>query len=574
MAGLKKKTPTKSGSPNIVLVIFLVFFFLVSIGLGIWGYYGYAGQADLLRAKKSESDAKNAEKTGRRFYTMQWDELRLALGEKLNEKETQRLETERAEFEKEGGGIFSGEADKDAARTLLDNHRKILGLADNGKDFARDYPKELKVAQDEAKDWKAKAEQAIKKQQRLEELTDRLTKQQDAFHAAANKRIADDNAKQIAIVSSNLDNFKKATENTKKAEADLAEKANELNDFKGEHEKIVKSLQRQIAVLNQDLKELRAAGTGPGGAPGGGGTSGQYFPLVLDISPGKPLWDHPLGKVTKVELDLRQVTINLGSSHGVKPELTFNIFGANSSGRAEGWLKGSIEVIKVEGPSTSLCRITSLYDAEGHEILLNLQTRNRFQREAQAPIREGDLLFNLFWGTRVAVAGYVSITGDATDNPADQVRQMDDFMHLLKRNGIQVDAYVDLRDGKVVGRMTPKTRYLIRGDDFRASGAEKPKVDEEKKDEKEPAKDGAVNSDRNDTINKSNLMLRNDAKERGLMVISAENFATVIGYRKARSANSAEASGFRPAFPYAAAPQAGVLVLPADRPREDMEKKN
>ena len=45
MAGLK--TPSKkkrdSSKPSTVLIVFLVFFVLVSIGLGVWGYYGYAG---------------------------------------------------------------------------------------------------------------------------------------------------------------------------------------------------------------------------------------------------------------------------------------------------------------------------------------------------------------------------------------------------------------------------------------------------------------------------------------------------------------------------------------------------
>ena len=45
MAGLKTlpKKKRDSSKPSPVLVIFLVFFILLSIGLGIWGYYGYAG---------------------------------------------------------------------------------------------------------------------------------------------------------------------------------------------------------------------------------------------------------------------------------------------------------------------------------------------------------------------------------------------------------------------------------------------------------------------------------------------------------------------------------------------------
>ena len=51
-----------------------------------------------------------------------------------------------------------------------------------------------------------------------------------------------------------------------------------------------------------------------------------------------------------------------------------------------------------------MARITSLYDADGREIALNDVSRVRVLRETEAPIREGDLLFNLFWGAPVAVA--------------------------------------------------------------------------------------------------------------------------------------------------------------------------
>jgi hypothetical protein len=141
---------------------------------------------------------------------------------------------------------------------------------------------------------------------------------------------------------------------------------------------------------------------------------------------------------------------------------------------------------------------------------MNLQTRGRILRESEAPIREGDLLFNLFWGARVAVAGYVSITGEPSDSPAEQNRQMEDFMHLLRNNGVQVDAYVDLRDGQIRGNITAKTRYLIRGAPLRvAADAKAPAAkapDDDK--EKEPAKEAAPNTDRNDLINKSSRTRR------------------------------------------------------------------
>ena len=53
MAGLKKPKKKDTTNPSTVLIIFLVFFVLLSIGLGVWGYYGYAGQTKLAEDTKS-----------------------------------------------------------------------------------------------------------------------------------------------------------------------------------------------------------------------------------------------------------------------------------------------------------------------------------------------------------------------------------------------------------------------------------------------------------------------------------------------------------------------------------------
>jgi hypothetical protein len=149
------------------------------------------------------------------------------------------------------------------------------------------------------------------------------------------------------------------------------------------------------------------------------------------------------------------------------------------------------------------------------------------------------------------------------------MRQMDDFIHLLKRNGMQVDAYVDLRDGQIKGNISAKTRYLIRGDDLpgAAPAAKKPAAKEpDGDDKKEPAKDQNPNADRATLIRASSLALRKEATERGMLLVSQENFSVLIGYRRARSANSAEISGFRPTLPYAGEAGGGVIVVP---PRGD-----
>src|ERR1019366_1931428 len=119
MAGLKKKKKEKSGNPNIVLVIFLVFFFLVAIGLGVWGYYGYAGQEEIRNKQRGAESKAKVENASKRYYSMLYRELRLAVGEKLDEKEIEQLNVDRDEFVKENGGAFKEETDQEAAKILL-----------------------------------------------------------------------------------------------------------------------------------------------------------------------------------------------------------------------------------------------------------------------------------------------------------------------------------------------------------------------------------------------------------------------------------------------------------------------
>jgi hypothetical protein len=590
MAGLKKKKKESSGSPNIVLVIFLVFFIILNITLGVWLYYAIEESTDARKKQKDAVEALNPWKDKASYNQMLYRDLRLAVGDEVPEDQKMELKNYREPFAK------STEKDADAARKLMEDLKKDLGFSNEF--YEKNYKQQLEAAQAKIKELDARANTAITDKERAEALSKKLLDNQTAFHKSASERITKTANEALAEAQKRSDSFSKLSDSNRDLLLKLTEKNDEITKLKDEHDEKVRFLDRRIKTLDNDLKVAAQAGGGAGGGGnlpinGGGKVGAEPFPLILDITPGKPLWDNPVAKIIRVDLELRQVAINVGSSHGVRPELTFNVFGANNAGRAEKQMKGTIEVIKVIDASTSLCRITTLYDAEGREILLNVDTRTRLQRETEAPIREGDLLFNLFWGSRVAVVGYVSLTGEPSDSPADQIRQMDDFMHLMRRNGIQVDAYVDMRDGQIRGNISSKTRYVIKGDDLRAALLDKvgggaipaKELDKEKDKDKEPAKEQdkepakeqdkepAVNADRNEQINKSSALLRKDAIERGLILISAENFANVIGYRKARNANTVEASNFRPGLPFAGASDAGVLRLPnGDRPKQEEKK--
>jgi hypothetical protein len=272
--------------------------------------------------------------------------------------------------------------------------------------------------------------------------------------------------------------------------------------------------------------------------------------LMLDISRGIPLWDRAHGKLTRVNLEKREVYVNLGTEHGLRPGVTFNVFGDDGKGSATGFLKGTLEIVRVIDNKSSLARITSLYDGAGQEIALNDPGVGRLAREAQQPMREGDLLFNMFWNTHVAIAGAINLTGQEIDAPSEQMRQLANYVQMLERMSIRVDAVLDLTDNQVKGALSNKTRFLILG----ARAEAKNPTDEA---QKERAK----------AINDAIGAMRKDAMEKGMFLISAENFAIAAGYRSPRNAANVEVGSFRSQAPLAGGAQGGLLIQ-RDRPVE------
>lgn len=586
MAGLKQKKKEKSTSPNLVLVIFLVMFVISNIVLGVLFYYALEDKDESRRTRKIAVDNLKAEKDAVTYFRMLYRDSLLPLGGNLTVEEIGELRIDREAFRKGNFDKVAATTKDPAVKLRNDLALQLGGETDDG--YARKYPELLAEAKKKIADIEGKIAAAVAQHEKTKELLKELTKKQEEILQAGGARITQGNAAALAEAQKRSDDFKKSVDNVAKLNQELLDKRDEIAKLEDDHKNALLIRDQKLKTLEAGMKEL--AGLGGQGGAANQMVRGDSFPLLLDISTGKPLWDHPVGKITRVDFDLRQVVINVGTVHGAKPELTFNIFGAGPTGRAEGKLKGTIEIIKVLDTNSSLARITSLavYDSEGREVPLNAQTLGRIQRDADDVLpREGDLLFNLFWGTRVAVAGYVSVTGEPSANPAEQMRQMEDFMDLLRRNGVRVDAYVDLRDGVIRGNLTSKTRYLIRGDDLLAAVERKPaapkmpaedkdKEAADKEEKKDPApKEPAANADRNEQITKSVWQLRDDAKAMGLLMISAENFATVIGYRKARSANSVEITSFRPSLPYAGSVDAGVVRQPPppEAKAPEMEKK-
>jgi hypothetical protein len=540
MAGLKKPTKKKDTSrPNLVLVIFLVFFVLLAIGLGTWGYYGYAGQEKFKADAKSANTAKDVAAVNEDYHRMLSYEFRMALGDALNADEKTDLGLLRDQMK--DGGKFKDMKTREQMAKVIEQLSKTLDRNDQ-QEFKNNYKALLDKVSDDLKKMQGLYTTAQVDLKASDEKYKTLETRLNANWKTALQKIQQGNDDYLKSVKGNTDEFGKVAANNRELTKQLADLNTEMQNLQEKFRKELKRKDEEIATFKQERVDNQLQP----------GRRVEEHALLLDISRGKPLWDTPLGKITRVNVEQGQVGISLGSADGIKPELTFNVFGAGATGRAEKQLKGTIEVIRVIDAHSSVARITSLYDETGREILFNDLNRGRAQREAEGAMREGDLLFNMIWGSRVAIAGYVGITSQASESPTEQMRQLNDFMYLLQKHGMIVDAYLDLTDGTVKGAVSAKTRYFIRGEDLRA----------DPKDE--------VRAERAKLVNDGIQAMRKESIDRGMFIISAENLGHVVGYRRPRGANQAEASTFIPSIPFA-----GTVLPPQNAPaRPPVEVKN
>ncbi len=567
MAGLKTPKKKRDDKPSFALVLFLVFFSLLSIVLGVVSYFGYDGQDKLRVAAKEAALTVKGAKLGEEYNQfISWD-TRLALGvAPLDPDELTNHATFLKKFS-EGNADYKKEKSFEVINKMIDENKKELGF--DGNRYTSTYKEKNRNLTKELTDLRSLLANT---QAELRETNEKFLTRE----ATEKKR---DDANKALIKKGNDQALNAAKDKSAEMVAlittigELENKIKDMSDADTDKtEKFVREL-KKLKIENRALAE-KANEVLPGGTAKAAGDDRPHA-LLLDISKARTLWDNPLGKIVRVDQGERQVYINLGSSHGVKPELTFTVFAAGPTGRADKALKGTIEVIRVIDANTSLARITSLYDEQGNEIVFAAGTKGLVLRESENALKDGDLLFNMFWGARVAIAGNVPFGGIHSDSPAEQMRSLANFIGFLYRQGITVDGYLDLTDGQVKGAVTSRTRYFIRGDNlveaktaevspFRkkqdepAKGAEgsEEKKDEAKKDEakkEELKKDdmpkdeaAAGNGDRVKSLNEAAAAMRKDAQDKGLFVISADNFLNVIGYRQPRSANIADPSGYRP----------------------------
>jgi hypothetical protein len=531
---MARNVKPKTTSPSKVLVIFLVFFILTNIAFALW-VYTYAKERDkwdgAAKAKEAELKSVRQDLDWNKYKV---DELLAALGEPEFSKkaETHKNWLDNRDSFLKGEKFKNEEGDVEFKGLMKIIAEKLDGFDTDYKNKFLELPDTLK-AKLAAAEKKLGEEEKKNLEQKQELIT--LQKKYNADRDAIIKEIKDGNDK---IIKARSDASEALTQALKRND-DLAKSIEEKDQ---DYTAKLTAKDARIKALEEKAKIQEAVSKSPNRS------ATDLHSLMLDVSRGKPLWDMPRGKIIRVEDGAKRVVIDKGSRDRVKPGLTFSVFAAGSGGRGEGKLKATIEVIRVIDAGSSLCKVNSLYDADGSEVPVSSTTPSRVLRDGGSALQPGDLLFNLFWGSHVAVVGIIDFPGYEAKSPAGQMDDMNAFLRQLERMGVIVDAYTDLRDGKLVGELSLNTNFVILGSPVLKSG-------------------DAAGEGRAKGINEAIAKVRADAAERGMFIISPANFAVLSGHRRNGDDGTLQTLTFVPGRPSGSAPRQGTIS-------PEIQKKN
>jgi hypothetical protein len=460
-----------------VLIIALVFFVILSIGLGVATYYGFSGQKNL---EAQAADAKKKEDAQRKARDWaQFEALTLQSYIAGENPDQNALGNLRGQFE--AGSLGQGEKDVEDFKNLL---RKLTDERKMPWDATKKIPADNFFARVDALE-----REKTNLTDKLAKANESLAKTRDQLEGKikATEAGSDDVAKQLAAKNSELAALLKAKSKEFEDQSKLLATRDDENDkLQKENDSLKEKHKRDLQKAEREKREL----------------SIQNDKMKQALSPPSfENFDKPAGRITSIDTRGRVAYLDLGSNDNVKPQLSFSVFGQGANGTANRTRKGAVEIVTIRGPHLSQARITETTDP------------------GRNPIMVGDAIYNPAWSPtlhqHVAVTGIVDLTGDGSDNTME-------FINNLERMGVVVDAYLDMRDLSIKGPgITLNTNYLVIG--------EEPKFED----------NGVLNLadqrvNRKREILERMSQMKNDAKADGVPSISVQRFMSLVGYRAPR----------------------------------------
>ena len=262
-----------------------------------------------------------------------------------------------------------------------------------------------------------------------------------AREAAAKDQVKDLKDQLLAIETAKDKQVVEYKQKMEEAEEDKAAQRRQFDNDRKQLEKTQNDLRDQVTQQRQKFEADLAAATA------------ESKRLAADNANLKRALDNALERIPRsidqLEVADGQITwvnqngtvwINLGKADALRHQVTFTVFDTDRPEDIGAKRKGSIEVTRVLGDHMAEARVT--------------------EDDPTNPILTGDVIYSQVWsrGSKLhfALAGIIDIDGDG-ENDVALARD------LIQLNGGVVDAYVD-DDGKVEGRMSVNTRYLVLGE--------------------------------------------------------------------------------------------------------------
>lgn len=505
----KKKPPQETG-PGVFMILALVFFVLTTAVLGVTTYLGFEGETKWQKEAEAAREKEKAAAKNANEQTMRRDVLRIAVGS-----------DDAQDREDLSGGA------KEHSAAILDEHKKLMDklgtatafptkgdfnwqlvneLAKGGGDSdSKPAPAPNKTIPAIAKQWarmyadmktqfdaqvaaRKKAELAAQAAQDAKDQAEDSYKKSLADLSSQMKNKTDAMDKAFAALKTEAEkaglNFKKQADDWADAKAKLDESIGNLkNDLLAKDQRI-KNLQNPDASdIEFKFRHWDVAKTAErmGNVAEKSGTFVSVnFAKPMHLVPGQTfVVIPPTGSLVEV-LDREKA---LEKHHNEVVSL-----GARDPFADNEMIKGMVEITDVLSTTAARARITY----QSNEI------RN--------PIGKGDQLFNVSLSTgekeHVAFAGIIDLDGDGRpDN--------ENFVRILERNNLAIDAYLDLKTGEIKRRpgsngIDFKTKFLIIGSDAPIVGNVRVMIDQ--------------------------------AKEKGVQLIDARMFLNLIGVKPPRGA--------------------------------------
>lgn len=510
------KVSKAKGATSTGMVVTLVIFILLSIGLGISTYTGYSELDGANKKATDEKKAKDAMTKDRDWYKFQALLFKAHMGHLTQAEDQQTLQINYAAYKSNTFGPSQDAEKGELSRILANIEPKVKWDPAQAK-AGSTYEKLLSDARTEIQGLQAQVADLITKKDaaelRVKQAEDKLVSAKKEYDDALAMSVKKDETDktdlfkkkdELQLLVEQLGRekeviIKRADEERKKVDGELARKNTEVMELK-----------KKLQYKDDELAQLKVKTTD---APREWRTD----------------W-----KIVRIERDANVAYINLGSADNVQDQLTFSIYGLDPNRKPLPISKGSLEVLNVVGQHLSQVRITNVKD------------------RARDPILQGDVLYNPSWNPQlrkhVAITGVVDLTGEGRDN-------LQEFMRNLERQGIMVDAWLDLREMKVKGRgIGVQTDYLIIGDGL------------------DYLSDSQANADWRKKLDTNVTQMQSDARNNGAQIISLRKYLEMIGYRLPRVTD--RTTTYRPVLPVNDQPKdppkdpAMPMEQPKDPPKE------